>query len=52
MKEKIEITWNGDGPRSDCLRWFSAGNRALMSLTIFKKGRQICCSIATTRLAQ
>jgi len=38
MTERIEITWNEEGTHSDCPRWFSAGNRAPVLLTIFKKG--------------
>ncbi len=38
MIDRIDIIWNEKKTRSDCLRWFSAGNRALVLLTTFKKG--------------
>jgi hypothetical protein len=38
MTERIDIMWNEEKIRSDCPRWFSAGNRALVLLTILKKG--------------
>jgi len=38
MTERIDIVWNEEKPRSDYPRWFSVGNRALILLTIFKKG--------------
>ncbi len=38
MTQRIDIIWNEEKPRSDYPRWFSAGNRALVLPTIFKKG--------------
>jgi hypothetical protein len=38
MTKRIDIIWNVVEPRSDCPKWFGAGNRALVFLTIFKKG--------------
>ncbi len=38
MTQRIHIIWNEEKPRSDCPRWFSAGNRAFVLPTILKKG--------------